>query len=149
MEKVHPSGLGQSVRQWKFVLSPVLEITVRRPADDEKQFEECVWGGTMHIKPRVIHATCRAGGLPALECGGKRGKRSATPLWIPPRQSFGQIQSAVAAVHPPQCCYGGRALCRRTPNEDLNCNRSKLGVATRPTQTCVENSYGPLTISSP
>ena len=38
-----------------------------------------------------------------LECGGKRGKRSATPLWLARRGSR-HSQSAVAA-----------ALCRRTP----------------------------------
>ena len=55
-----------------------------------------------------------------LECGGKR---SATPLSIwctrhsgtrSERRRAGNPKR-LAAVHPPQCCYGGRALCRRTP----------------------------------
>jgi len=39
-------------------------------------------------------------------------RAGATPLL----EATGSTESGVAAVHPPQCCYGGRALCHRSPN---------------------------------
>ena len=49
------------------------------------------------------------------------------------RSGLRALESAVVAVHPPQCCYGGRALCQRSPRRgSLFVNRRQRGSENSP-----------------